>query len=254
MLVRGQCRQVMKKAFFILVAAYLLMWAGGIGSHLLTGKPPTEAAWASPLFLLLAGLIVFISTDRRDWRKLMMAGFIGLVAEALGVQFGFLFSPYQYTGVLQPQLLGAPLVMACAWFVLIAYIRQMVQGTGLPRWIEITLSAAWMTAIDLVIDPLAAGELGYWRWQQAGIYYGVPAHNFAGWFIVSLVIFMSVRKDWQPNQAAKYVGLSIVIFFTAISFAYGLVLAGSIGLALVLIHTVAALSSVRAQTIVWEEC
>ncbi|HWQ34142.1 MAG TPA: carotenoid biosynthesis protein [Blastocatellia bacterium] len=226
----------MQKAFYILVTAYLLMWAGGIGSHLLNGKPPTEAAWASALFLLLAGLIVFFSTDRRDWWKLMVTGLVGLAAEAVGVQFGFLFSPYRYTEVLQPQLLGVPLVMACAWFVLIAYIRQMVQGAGLPRWLEVTLSAAWMTAIDLVIDPLAAGQLGYWRWQQSGVYYGIPAHNFAGWFIVSLIIFAIVRKDWQPNQAAKYVGLSIVIFFTAISFAHGLVLTGGIGLGLCAVH------------------
>jgi putative membrane protein len=238
----------MQKAFYFLVMIYLLMWAGAVGSHLLTGQPPTDAVWASPLFLLLAGLIVFISTDKRDWWKLALAGLIGLTSEVVGVRFGFLFGEYYYTEILQPQIFGAPVVMACAWLALIAYLRQMLQPAGLPGWIELILAALWMTAIDLVIDPLAAGQLGYWRWRENGIYYGIPAHNFVGWFVVSLIIFSAVRKPWRANSVARYIGLSLVIFFTAISFAHGLKLAGGVGVGLCLVHLIVTLLPFRART------
>ncbi|HZS05039.1 MAG TPA: carotenoid biosynthesis protein [Blastocatellia bacterium] len=229
-----------RTAFYLLIAIYLVMWAGGIGSHLLRGAPPTNASWASPLFLFLSGLIVFVTTAKNDWWKLLVIGLLGLTAEAVGVQSGFLFGVYRYTSVLQPQLLGVPVVMACAWFVLVAYLRQMLQPFRLPAWLDVLVAGAWMTAIDLVIDPLAAGQLGYWRWEQAGDYYGIPARNFAGWFVVSLVIFTAVRKPWRLNAAAIYLGLSMVVFFTAISFAHNLMLAFGIGLGLCATHFIVA--------------
>src|SRR5262249_43995304 len=98
----------------------------------------------------------------------------------------------------------------------------------------------------LVIDPLAANQLGYWRWSRSGAYYGIPPQNFIGWFVVSLMIFSLFSRKrpkiphemckWQKNRAARHVGLSIVIFFTANALSDGLVLAGSIGLGLCLFH------------------
>ncbi|MGE0882106.1 MAG: carotenoid biosynthesis protein [Blastocatellales bacterium] len=220
----------------VLVTAYSVMWAGGIGHYILVGKPPMDAPWAASLFLFLAGLIVAVTSARKDLAGLLLAAFLGLVAEIVGVHFGFIFSRYSYTSVLQPQLFGVPLVMLSAWMVLIAYVRQMLSTLNLSLWLEATLAASWMTAIDLVIDPLAANQLGYWRWEKAGAYYGIPFHNFVGWFVVSLIIFGVVHWRGRENVFARYVGLSIVIFFSAIALSYGLVVAAVIGLFLCLIH------------------
>ncbi len=100
-------------------------------------------------------------------------------------------------------------------------------------------AALWMTAIDLVIDPLAANQLGYCRWVQSGRDYGIPWQNFIGWFVVSFIIFSGFRRRvwmWEKNRTARYVGLSIVLFFTVIAFSYGLVLAGGVGVGLSLAH------------------
>ena len=226
-------RPLMFKALLVI---YAVMWGGGIFHYIVFGKPPLDAPWAASLFLLLAGIIVIWTSARRDWPSLLGAATVGFASEIHGVKFGVIFSPYEYTKVLQPHLLGVPVVMFSAWLVLLAYVRQMLAPLRLPFWLEAVFAAAWMTAIDLVIDPLAANQLGYWRWQQAGSYYGIPFHNFVGWFGVSLVIFLVARQRWQPNVWAQYVGLSITIFFSAIALSFGLYLPALIGFGLCLLH------------------
>ncbi len=218
----------------VLILAYAVMWIGGVGHYVLVGRPPLDAPWAASVFLLLAGVIVVVTSGRRELLMLVVAAALGFLAEVLGVRYGFIFSPYRYTSVLQPQLLGVPLVMLSAWMVLVAYVRQMLSALNLPAWLEALSAAAWMTAIDLVIDPLAANQLDYWRWQQSGAYYGIPLHNFLGWFVVSLLIFGLLRRRAEENAVARYVGLSIVLFFSAIALSYGLWLAGGVGVVLAL--------------------
>jgi bisanhydrobacterioruberin hydratase len=220
----------------LLAIVYLTMWAGGIFHYVVFGKPPLDAPWAASLFLLLAGVIVVWTSARRDWLTLGLAAALGFAAEIHGVKYGLIFSPYEYTKVLVPHLAGVPVVMFSAWLVLLASTRQLFAGFALPAWLEITLCAAWMTAIDLVIDPLAANQLGYWRWSAAGSYYGIPLHNFIGWFSVSAFIYTVVRQRWQTNHWAQAVGLSITFFFSAIALSFGLWLAGFIGLGLCVIH------------------
>ncbi|MDX1778592.1 MAG: carotenoid biosynthesis protein, partial [Thermodesulfobacteriota bacterium] len=169
---------------------------------------------------------------------LLLGGIIGFIAEVAGVHYGLVFGGYRYTDVLSPNFLGVPLVMICAWLVLVGYVRQMLAGFRLSRWFLIVLASIWMTAIDLVIDPLAAGALGYWRWFEKGVYYGIPSHNFVGWFAVSFLVFWSIRGPVVKNVWAQHTGLSIILFFTVLAFMHGLVLAGLAGIVLTVIHII----------------
>jgi putative membrane protein len=153
------------------------------------------------------------------------------------VAYGIPFGGYDYTETLYPHVLGVPVVMAAAWVVLFAYVRQMRTPP--------LLAAAWMTAIDLVIDPLAAGVLGYWKWHNAGLYYGIPWTNFAGWYLVSLVLFTLARRPAARNPGVKWMGLSVVLFFTVIALGVGLASAGLIGLGLVGLHAAKMLRANR---------
>ncbi len=226
------------KLFILLLlsVAYVVMWIGGVGVHVFGNGLVDDTPWAAPVFLLLAGLIVVVTTSRYDLPGLLAVTLLGFAAEVVGVRYGFLFGAYDYTPTLNPQLFGVPLVMASAWLVLVAYIKQALVGFDLPAWLEVLLSSLWITAIDLIIDPLASGKLGYWRWVEEGSYYGVPAHNFIGWFAVSLLIFGLIRlwsgHNWKKNIWAGYVGLSIILFFTLIALSHGLLLAGGIGILL----------------------
>ncbi|MBX3276691.1 MAG: carotenoid biosynthesis protein [Acidobacteria bacterium] len=224
-----------KAMFAALVGFYLLMWGGGVVSYVLLGGPPQDARWTAGAFLFVAGAIVAVTSSRKDLRLLVAGALTGFASEFVGVHFGFLFSPYRYTDVLQPQALGVPLPMIAAWLVLLGYVREMLRALGLPVWGRIFLGASWMTAIDLIIDPLAANQLGYWVWEQDGVYYGIPWRNFLGWFVVSAVIFSVMGRQPERNLWARNVGLSIILFFTVIAFAYKLLLAGMVGAVLFLI-------------------
>jgi len=211
-------------------AVYALFWLGGVVSYTALGGPSPEMSWAAPFFLALAAALTLALSPRSEWAFLGAAAAVGFAAEALGVATGFPFGPYRYTEALFPRLLGVPLVMTAAWMALIAYTRQV---TASP-W----LAAAWMTAMDLVIDPLAANALGFWRWTHPGPYYGIPWSNFAGWYGVSLVVVLLDRRPPQPNPALRGLGLSVFHFFTAIALARGLWTAGAIGVALLAAHAI----------------
>ncbi|MGA9769752.1 MAG: carotenoid biosynthesis protein [Blastocatellia bacterium] len=217
------------------------MWVGGVGSHFLTGQAPRDAKWAAPAFLFLAALIVLLTTGRAGLARLLTASGLGFAAEAVGVRYGFVFGVYSYTRELGPQIFGVPLAMACAWMALVAYADQMLPDR-LPVAVRATIAALWLTAIDLVIDPLAAGELGYWHWANRGAYYGIPASNFAGWFTVSVLIFGLVGllfgRGRQRNSLARHIGLSLILFFTFIALAHQFAVITIIGVLLCLVHFV----------------
>ncbi len=204
----------------VLWAAYALNWLGGVGGHLFLGGTPVNMAWAAPLFLLLASTLV-VMAQPEDWRALLLSFLFGFIAEAIGVATGYPFGRYAYTPVLAPSVLGVPPVMAGAWMILVAWVRQM----RLPFW----GGALVMVAIDLLIDPLAANTLAFWKWQASGPYFGIPFSNFAGWFVVSLVILAFLREPPKPNAAVMAVGSSILLFFVLLGFAHGYFVPYSIG-------------------------
>lgn len=239
--------KIRRALFIALIGMYLLMWFGGVVSYVFYGGPPADARWTAAAFLFLAGLIVAVASPATDLKWLVVAAMMGFISELAGVHLGFIFSPYRYTEVLQPQVAGVPLAMIAAWMALLAYVWQMLRELHLPKWGDVAVGAAWMTAIDFVIDPLAANSLGYWEWAQSGFYYGIPWRNFVGWFVVSALIFVLVRRRFEMNPWARFLGLSIILFFTIIAFAHRLVLAGAFGALLCFIHCALARSLLKTE-------
>jgi putative membrane protein len=223
----------------MLACAYVVLWLGGVGHYLFIGAVDAGQQWLASAFLFVAGLIVlFAATSRGAVFRLCVVAGIGVVFEWCGVRYGLPFGRYVYTGVLQPTIYGVPLVMAFAWMVLVAYVQQVRARLNLPAWVGALASAAWMTAIDLVIDPLAANQLGYWRWTERGSYYGIPLTNFAGWFVCSLSIFVLFRRQegWPPNFLHRLTGASIILFFTLIALSFHLFIAALTGFGLCVVH------------------
>lgn len=213
--------------------AYAFLWVGGMVSYTLMGGPPEGTGWTAPLYLALAGAVVFAFTRVNDWAWLCVGAGIGFLSELSGVAFGVPYSDYQYTDVLGPKLLGVPLVLTTAWLILLAYVQHWTVALKLPVMARPVVAALWMTAIDLVIDPLAAGPLGYWRWESEGAYFGIPALNFVGWFVTSLLIFLAVPRSFRPHVATRALGASVIVFFGVIAFALGFLLPGVVALLLV---------------------
>jgi uncharacterized membrane protein len=231
----------------MLAGVYVLLWLGGVISYVVFDRPPEDAGWTAPVFLFLSALLVVVNVEKDEAVRLAAAGALGFLVEIVGARVGIPFGEYSYTEALTPQLFGVPLAMAAAWIVLIGYVRNMLGSSGLPGWLRPVLAALWMTAIDLLIDPLAAGRMDYWRWKGSGSYYGIPDANFFGWFVVSMGIFMLLRRDVRRNAWCRGIGLSTVIFFSCIAVASDLLIAATVGLGLGALHLVVALRAPREE-------
>jgi len=200
-----------------LLIGYAVLWCGGMVSYLFLGGPPTGSGWTAPAFLFVAALLTFFLTSPGWRRHLLVAGIIGMAAEFAGLNWGYPFGSYSYTGVLYPSVLGIPLAIGCAWLILFAYAREMLSRLKTYTWLRPVIGAFWMMASDLLIDPVAVGPLEYWVWSYGGLYYGIPVSNFAGWFIVSFGLFLIFRQSPRTNRKVAYVGFSILLFFTLIA-------------------------------------
>lgn len=224
-----------KVAITLLCAALVFLWIGGVIAHGFLGGPPPHVAWTAPLFLIIAGAIVLLTAERKLLPHLAIAGAIGFAAEVVGVHSGVLFGKYQYTTALYPQMFDVPLVMVCAWVVLAAFTQQIVATLGLSRLLTVPLFATVLTVFDFLIDPVAAGPLSYWTWEQPGRYYGIPASNFVGWWIVSAGIALAMKPTPAPNPWHRFVGYVITTFFTVLAAVNGMNIIMLIGVALLII-------------------
>ena len=124
---------------------------------------------------------------------------------------------------------------ACAISFAAGFLAEAIgASTGYPfgRSIPVWAGALAMTLFDLVIDPLAANTLGYWKWTSAGPYFGVPLSNFAGWFCVSFLILTILRARPARSVGVVLTGCSILIFFALVSIAHHYFVPAGIGVTL----------------------
>ncbi len=198
---------------------YGFLWLGGVATR---GVAP-NTRWASPLFLIVAGLLA-LSENPQAWRSLTLAAGLGCGFELLGVHTGLPFGRYAYTPALGPSFYGVPVTMAFAWLILIDFARAV---TPSPFF-----GALVMVGVDFALDPVAAGPLQYWQWLDGGAYFGIPWTNFAGWLVASWAILAVLP---QSSRGTGRVGWSVVAFFAALAFAHRLWVPGAVGLAIVLL-------------------
>jgi uncharacterized membrane protein len=211
------------------VAVFAVLWVGGVASQWL-GRESAHQGRLASLFLLLAGLIVLLGVrTRRGAASLVAVALLGFAVEVIGARSGVPFGRYAYTGVLQPQLLGVPVVMGFAWMSLVAFACDTTRRLRLSPLLAAATAALLTTATDLVIDPLAANCFGYWAWAHEGTYYGIPFTNFVGWFITSLLACRIQMLCQPPNFWAGFVGTAFILFFTLIALANSLLLVALIG-------------------------
>ncbi len=183
---------------------------------------------------------------------LILGYLISWAAELCSIHCGLPFGEYLYIPATLDRELwvaGVPLMDSLS-YVFIAYASYCLAllALGRGRWqgwdfhLEdeaawqlsrrpLILGAALMASLDIVIDPAA---LRGYRWflgqtygyPEGGVYFGVPLSNFAGWFLVALILIRALQylasapapahiRDWGrrtfPSQAllgpALYLGI-----------------------------------------------
>lgn len=171
--------------------------------------PLTPEALRTPV--TVTSVLVFAAASLADVTRrygvrgagvlLGVAGGGGLVAEAVGVQTGFPFGEYAYTGTLGPELLGVPVVVPLAW-VMMAW-PALVVGRTLARgpvW-TVAVGAVALAGWDLFLDPQMV-DAGHWVWfdptPALPLVPGIPLTNYAGWLLVSVVLVGLLHRLLGP--------------------------------------------------------
>lgn len=191
----------------LLVACYLAALAPsdlpGLVSLLLGWLPVVFAGWHLARWAgWRNGVLVFV-----------VIAVVSFTFEAVGVATGLIFGDYYYPdGPLGPLVLGVPPLIQLQYFAMgyaCLVIARAVSGTlwqTARGWTLVGAAAMGgfaMTALDLASDPMQSTVLGDWIWRDGGAYFGVPIHNFAGWFVETSAFFVLVGFVLLRRSAAE---------------------------------------------------
>lgn len=159
---------------------------------------------AMPAGLLFLVLVIFHAGKVMGWKpsfKMVAAGIvIAYGLEEFGVHTGLIYGRYYFTSMMGPKLDVIPVALVCLWILLlyIAFTMTNLILDGSPIMTNFSVGrivfgaavgALLVTTIDLNADPFAASN-GWWVWVDGGPYFGVPIHNFVGWFFVAFVSYV----------------------------------------------------------------
>ena len=209
-----------------LLACFGVMWLLAVIGISRDMTLPIDERWAGSGMLALEGAIgVLWVAYAAGWpvafRFTASTVALAYLIELIGVRTGILFGRYAYTGLLVPRLpAGVPLPITCAWLLsalgTVAVARRLVRDASAP--VIVALSALLSALLDACIEPTAAFIKGYWRWQEGGIYYGVPARNFLGWFLAGLAINAVVlRFVWGAGRSRALDVIPIGLFVATVT-------------------------------------
>ena len=230
-----------KIAIFIAVLTILLIGAVFVANF-------EMPAWGHIAFAAL-GLITAIPVA---WAAKMWLGvrdaillFIIFAIFALLVETGAVLTGFPYGHFGYSEHLGFKLFGIVLWTVALARTALLlgayaVTANGIrSRPLRIVGTALVLVAFGLVLDPGAVG-LGFWRYADAGIYYGVPLSNFAGSIVsgligAALLEFVVFRfKPLLPVPIQLALSAALIIFFwTAFSTFAGMIVPALIGVAII---------------------
>ena len=165
----------------------------------------------STAVLIQTAVVLVILWQAWGWRRaLFIFGVVvGLayMAELLGVSFGTPVGKYAYTGLLQPQLAGVPVLIPLAWWMLLPpawAVSSFITRRSGRSLLFMLVSGLAFTAWDLFIDPQMVAW-GFWRWETPGQYFGIPWNNYLGWFLVSILITFIANPTELPAGALSLV-------------------------------------------------
>jgi uncharacterized membrane protein len=187
-------------------AAFVPADAPGSVTLLIGLVPVTFSMWH---FIRWAGA-------RTAWLSFLAVVVVSFTGEAIGVATGLVFGNYYYPdGPLGPLLLGVPPLIQLQYFAM-AYASLMIARSiggvlthAAKGWLLVAVSAMaafGMTLLDLASDPWHATILQQWIWRDGGSYFGIPIHNFFGWFFETLVFLLIVQGLLNRKKALERIG------------------------------------------------
>lgn len=170
----------------------------------------------SPLNLLLSVICLILSfrISTGLLLDLLVVATVGFAAEWIGVHTGYLFGNYAYGSNLGWRWLDIPLIIGVNWVMLSGAAVACVAHVRVPQVVRALLSALLMTALDVLIEPVAV-KSDYWHWE-GGI---IPLYNYISWFMIAfpLHLFLIRRKRVEQNAVSVGLFLVLIVFFSILN-------------------------------------
>ena len=200
--------------FFLGLVAFSL--AGSTLSRA-THLDPGPIAPVTSLLTIGVGVVAafheYARVAARPWLRGVATLALGAGAEIGGLATGFPFGRYAYTTAWWPTIrlpVGPfPLALPFAWLLMAgtsAFAAQTLLKTN--AWCSAILGGLIAAGVDLVMEPVMTGPLGYWRWIGRGPLPGhAPVANFCGWWGVGTFagLILVVGEPLMRSPAPRWV-------------------------------------------------
>ncbi|MBN1263702.1 MAG: carotenoid biosynthesis protein [Candidatus Pacebacteria bacterium] len=194
-----------------------------IGGEVWNWENHRSGFWGFSLLLLPGVAVFFHSVWTLSFLKgllLLFSGSLtGFIFERLGLKYGMIFGGRYVYNLQGAKFFEVPLAVVFYWaiFIYAGYCltnsflfwqqkrkpgRKQGNACLLP-FLVLTDGLA-VVAIDLFMDPLQV-QAGSWAWLDKGVYFGVPAGNFFGWFLVVVIStgFFRTYEYFYPSSAGN---------------------------------------------------
>jgi putative membrane protein len=201
--------------------ALVLLVMGGLIHYLIPSHPLVSNICLFLAILLHSSCIWGVA---RTVTYVILAMVIGYFAEFMGVHTGWVFGVYHYNAATDPGMVyGVPLFIPMIYgyllytghFILLAISKKLLNKSNLL--VLALLTGFLLTLKDLGTDPLHSTVAQVWIWTNGGEYFGVPIHNFIGWFGVFVVMtLITLPLTWYRNNYYQNVKLEKRMFYVPI--------------------------------------
>lgn len=190
--------------------------------------PIAPIASAATLFVGLGAAFSPWIAHGRSCAVLLPTLLLGASSEISGVISGYPFGRYAYTDRWWPTVpltseSRFPVLVPFAWLLVAGSAWLAAPGKGVGK---ILLGASIATFVDFLMEPVMAGPLDYWRWQEHGpLPGGAPMLNSVGWFVVSCFAGAILTRAGFQENAEKNARI-VLLAHTLMVLGLGLILRG----------------------------
>ena len=172
----------------------------------------------SALNLSIYFLIILLNDENPKTKFIIPIIFvflIGMIAEIIGVNYGYIFGDYVYGENLGIKIFGVPLIIGLNW-VTLSYISASISSKVSDTYaLKIIIASLLMVLLDLPIE-ISAPRFDFWEFE-GGI---APFQNYIGWFFTA-ILAQAGFQYWVKNyniKIAYHIYIAIFIFFLTFVF------------------------------------
>ena len=166
----------------------------------------------TPINLLISFFLLFsnqIQVNSNTIKTVCSIFLIGMIAEILGVNYGYIFGEYTYLDNLGMKIMGVPLMIGIQWVIL-----SFITGSfahyffNNKKFKSIILGVFLMILLDVLIEPVAP-DLGFWIFESEV----APIQNYIGWFLIAIPAQIIFHFGVEKKEIVFSSNLLVVNFF-----------------------------------------